>query len=65
VHPFRRAGRRTNLALLVLLAASLVTGVLAFGVGTSAPATVVVVAHGGAGLCSACWSRCWCMSALR
>ena len=46
---FRRAGRRTNLALLVLLVVSLVTGVLAFGIGTPAPATVVV-AHGAAGL---------------
>ncbi len=50
MRPFRRAGRRTNLALLVLLVLSLVSGVLAFGIGTTGPATVVVVAHGAAGL---------------
>ena len=43
------AGRRTNLALLVLLAAALVTGALAYGIG-SGWAGPVVIAHGVAGL---------------
>nr|MBA2578177.1 hypothetical protein [Euzebyaceae bacterium] len=43
------AGRRTNLALLGLLAVSLATGTLAFGVGT-AWGRWVAVAHGAAGL---------------
>ena len=46
----RRAGRRTNLGLLVLLATAFLTGVLAYGIGTPAPATVVVAIHGAAGL---------------
>ncbi|SHH22469.1 molybdopterin-dependent oxidoreductase [Geodermatophilus nigrescens] len=46
----RRAGRRTNLGLLVLLALAGVTGLLAFGVGTPLPSRVVAVAHGAAGL---------------
>ncbi len=46
----RRAGRRTNLALLVLLPLAFVTGWLAFGTGTLWPARVVVAAHAVAGL---------------
>ena len=46
----RRAGRRTNLALLGLLLLAFVTGVLAYGVGTPTAATVVVAVHGAAGL---------------
>jgi DMSO/TMAO reductase YedYZ molybdopterin-dependent catalytic subunit len=45
-----RAGRRTNLALLLLLAVALTTGTLAFGVGTPVPAWLVTTAHGLAGL---------------
>lgn len=47
---FRRAGRRTNVALLSLLALALATGGLAYGVGTLPAATVVVVAHGALGI---------------
>lgn len=43
------AGRRTNLALLVVLAAALVTGVLAYALGTGW-ARWITVAHGLAGL---------------
>ncbi len=46
----RRAGRRTNVGLLLLLVTALVTGVLAYGIGTPTPATVVVAIHGAAGL---------------
>jgi DMSO/TMAO reductase YedYZ molybdopterin-dependent catalytic subunit len=46
----RRAGRRTNLALLGLLALAFVTGVLAYGFGAPPTATVVVAIHGAAGL---------------
>jgi hypothetical protein len=46
----RRAGRRTNLALLGLLVLAFLTGVLAYGVGTPTAATVVVALHGAAGL---------------
>jgi Oxidoreductase molybdopterin binding domain len=46
----RRAGRRTNLALLGLLLLAFVTGVVAYGVGTPTAATVVVALHGAAGL---------------
>jgi hypothetical protein len=46
----RRAGRRTNLGLLALLLIAAGTGVLAYGIGTSGAATVVVVLHGAAGL---------------
>jgi len=46
----RRAGRRTNLALLGLLLLAFVTGVLAYGLGTPTAATVVVTTHGAAGL---------------
>jgi hypothetical protein len=46
----RRAGRRTNLALLGLLLLAFITGVLAYGVGTPTAATVVVAVHSAAGL---------------
>jgi DMSO/TMAO reductase YedYZ molybdopterin-dependent catalytic subunit len=42
--------RLTNLALLVLLLLAGGTGLLAYGVGTPAPSTVVTVLHGVAGL---------------
>ena len=47
---FRRAGRRTNLALLLLLAGAFGTGWLAFAAGTPVPATLATVAHGVLGL---------------
>ena len=46
----RRAGRRTNLGLLALLLLAGSSGLLAYGVGTPAPARVVVAAHGAFGL---------------
>ncbi len=46
----RRAGRRTNVALLGLLTVAFVTGLLAYGTGTLPAATVVVALHGAAGL---------------
>jgi hypothetical protein len=46
----RRAGRRTNLALLVVLIATALTGGLAFTFGTPWPAKLVTVAHGLFGL---------------
>jgi DMSO/TMAO reductase YedYZ molybdopterin-dependent catalytic subunit len=46
-----RAGRRTNLAILAVLAASLVSGVLAFAVGDESAVRLVVAAHGVLGLC--------------
>jgi DMSO/TMAO reductase YedYZ molybdopterin-dependent catalytic subunit len=46
-----RAGRRTNVAILAVLAAALASGVLAFAVGGEAAARVVVAAHGILGLC--------------
>ncbi len=46
----RRAGRRTNLALLILLGLALGSGTLAFAVGTPSAARVVTVAHGALGL---------------
>ncbi|HEV8683475.1 MAG TPA: molybdopterin-dependent oxidoreductase [Actinomycetota bacterium] len=45
----RPAGRHTNLALLAMLSAALLTGFLAYGVGT-AWGRWIVVAHGVAGL---------------
>lgn len=50
MHPFRRAGRRTNLALFALLMLTLASGVAAFAVGNPGPARIVVVTHGVAGL---------------
>src|SRR5690348_632579 len=46
----RRPGRRTNLALLVLLVGSLVTGWVAFGVGGTSGSRAVTAAHGVLGL---------------
>ncbi len=47
---WQRAGPRTNLALLGLLALATVTGVLAFAFGTSVQSALVAYAHGAAGL---------------
>jgi len=46
----RRAGRRSNLALLALLLIAGGTGVLGFAVGTPVAGRVIAVAHGAAGL---------------
>jgi hypothetical protein len=46
----RRAGRRTNVALLVVLVCAAATGVLAFAAGTTIPATLATVVHGLFGL---------------
>jgi hypothetical protein len=46
----RRAGRRTNVALLVVLICAAATGVLAFAAGTPIPATLATVVHGLFGL---------------
>jgi hypothetical protein len=46
----RRAGRRTNVALLSLLSLALATGVLAFAIGTLPAAMVVSVTHGALGV---------------
>lgn len=57
---FRRAGRRTNLALLILLVGAFGTGWLAFAAGTPVPAWLATVAHGlfGLGIVSAVpWKR--------
>jgi DMSO/TMAO reductase YedYZ molybdopterin-dependent catalytic subunit len=46
----RRAGRRTNVALLVVLFAAAATGALAFAAGTPVPARIATLAHGVLGL---------------
>jgi hypothetical protein len=46
----RHAGRRTNVALLVVLIGAAATGVLAFGAGTPIPAMLATVIHGLFGL---------------
>ena len=46
----RRAGRRTNVALLMLLVLAFGTGWVAFGTGTTTPERIVTVLHGAAGL---------------
>jgi hypothetical protein len=46
----RRAGRRTNIALLVVVLAAVATGVLAFAAGTPVPAKIATFAHGLFGL---------------
>jgi hypothetical protein len=46
----RRAGRRTNVALLVVLVGAAATGVLAFAAGTPIPARSATVVHGLFGL---------------
>jgi len=45
----RRAGRRTNVALLVLALGAFATGVLAFATGTLPQARLVTVVHGAVG----------------
>jgi DMSO/TMAO reductase YedYZ molybdopterin-dependent catalytic subunit len=47
---FRRAGRRTNVALLVVCVGAFLSGWVGFAVGTPAPATLATVAHGLFGL---------------
>ena len=47
---FRRAGRRTNLALLLLVAGAFLTGWLSFAAGTQVPATLATISHGLLGL---------------
>ena len=47
---FRRAGRRTNAALLMLMLAAFASGWFAFAAGTPVPATLATVAHGLFGL---------------
>jgi hypothetical protein len=46
----RGAGRRTNVALLLVLIGAALTGVLAFAAGTPIPARLATVAHGVLGL---------------
>jgi hypothetical protein len=46
----QRAGRRTNLGVLLLLAGALLSGALLFLSGTPAPATAARLAHGATGL---------------
>ncbi|MEV0804265.1 molybdopterin-dependent oxidoreductase [Kribbella sp. NPDC050281] len=46
----RRAGRRTNVALLVLLVLAFATGWVAFGTGATMPERIVTVLHGASGL---------------
>jgi DMSO/TMAO reductase YedYZ molybdopterin-dependent catalytic subunit len=50
VNGSRRAGRRTNLALVVVLPIAFATGWLAFGTGTLWPARIVVTIHAVAGI---------------
>ncbi len=50
MNPLRRAGRRTNLALLVVLVAAFVTGWLAFAAGRPISSTLATTAHGLLGL---------------
>ena len=46
----RRAGRRTNVALLALLGGAFASGLLAYGTGTPGQARLLAVAHGTFGL---------------
>jgi DMSO/TMAO reductase YedYZ molybdopterin-dependent catalytic subunit len=46
----RRAGRRTNVALLVVLLAAALTGALGFAAGTPVPAKITTLTHGMFGL---------------
>jgi len=50
IGPLRRAGRRTNVALFVVLLAAALTGALAFAAGTSLPAKITTLTHGIFGL---------------
>ena len=45
-HLLARAGRRTNLALLIVLAGAFLTGWLAFAAGTTVPSRLATVGHG-------------------
>jgi hypothetical protein len=45
-----RAGRRTNLALLIVLAGAFLTGWLAFAAGTTVPSRLATVGHGLLGI---------------
>ena len=47
---FRRAGRRTNVALLLLISGAFLSGWLAFAFGTAGPSTLTTVSHGLLGL---------------
>ena len=47
---FRRAGRRTNLALLIVLVGAFLSGWAAFAAGTAVPSRVATVGHGLLGL---------------
>jgi molybdopterin-dependent oxidoreductase-like protein protein len=50
IRRFRRAGRRTNLALLALVVGAFLTGWLSFAAATPVPATLATVSHGLLGL---------------
>jgi DMSO/TMAO reductase YedYZ molybdopterin-dependent catalytic subunit len=50
ISQMRRAGRRTNVALLVVLLAAAASGVCAFAAGTPIPAKITTLAHGIFGL---------------
>src|SRR5829696_9119593 len=47
---FRRAGRRTNVALLVVLVGAFLSGGAAFAAGTEVPSRLTTVGHGLLGL---------------
>jgi hypothetical protein len=47
---FRRAGRRTNLALLIVLIGAFLSGWAAFAAGTAVPSRLATVGHGLLGL---------------
>jgi hypothetical protein len=47
---FRRAGRRTNVALLLLIVGAFLSGWLTFAFGTAVPSTLTTVSHGLLGL---------------
>jgi hypothetical protein len=46
----RRAGRRTNLGVLLMVVLAATTGALAYGIGVPGPSRWIVAAHGAAGL---------------
>jgi len=50
IRSLRRAGRRTNVALLIALLGAAMTGALAFAAGTPVPAKITTLAHGLFGL---------------
>jgi hypothetical protein len=50
IRRFRRAGRRTNLALLALVVGAFLTGWLSFAAATPVPARLATVSHGLLGL---------------